>query len=155
MRKILNNEYLQLIARLIIGFIFIFAAIGKIADPNLFVKDISNYRIIWEPLLNIMALVMPWLELLVGVFLIFGVRLKSSATIAGILLLIFIIAVSIAMIQGLSINCGCFAKNMAEKVGWRKIAENSISFILCFYIFKFPNQKLALEAFVAKNSDII
>ncbi|MCX6153953.1 MAG: DoxX family membrane protein [Candidatus Kapabacteria bacterium] len=149
--KILYNPYLQLIARLAIGVLFIFAAIGKIAEPAQFAKEISNYRLVWEPLLNIIALIMPWIELIIGLFILVGFRLRSSSALASILLMIFIVAVGLAMIQGLSINCGCFAKNMAETVGWKKIAENTLSILVCFYIFKYPIQKLSLEQFVQSN----
>jgi putative oxidoreductase len=150
MKKILNNPILSLIARLIIGVVFIYAAIGKIADPHLFAKEISNYGIVMDWSLNLMALILPWIELIIGIFLILGLRLKASAAMAGFLYLIFIAAISMAMLSGKDINCGCFAKH-ATKVGFPKLLEDIGSLILCIYMFLYPVATLTLDRLFNKE----
>lgn len=149
--KILNNHLLSLAARLIVGIVFLFFAIGKIAEPEGFAKSIANYGIMPNFTINFMALTLPWIELICGVFLIVGIRLKSSSLICGFLMLIFIFAVSIAMIEGLNIDCGC-STEAAIKVGWPKILENTGLLIACIYIFFFPHSKLSFENIIIKES---
>ena len=151
MRKILENSVLSLIARILVGWIFIYAAVGKIADPVDFAGDIDNYQILPDFLLNISALTLPWIELLCGIFLIAGIRLKANSIIASGLLAVFIIAVLLAMAQGLSIDCGCFSEK-ATMIGWTKVIENTITLLLSFYIFFFPVKTLTLENFALIES---
>jgi uncharacterized membrane protein YphA (DoxX/SURF4 family) len=107
---------LVLVARLVVGIIFVFFAIGKIEDPAGFAASIANYKIMPAFSINLMALVLPWIELLCGLGLVAGIWLRSSGIIAGALLVIFIAAVLIAVLNGLSIDCGCSTSN-AEEVG--------------------------------------
>jgi len=143
MEKFFNSEILKLISRLVLALIFIFFAIEKIADPALFSKEINNYQIMPNFLVNITALVLPWIELLAGLMLILGIKLRASSAIIASMLLVFIFAVAAAMIQGLNINCGCSGAN-SQKVGWQKIFENLALIVLAAYIFLFPNNKFIL-----------
>jgi uncharacterized membrane protein YphA (DoxX/SURF4 family) len=144
MREILSNKYLQLAARLIVGFIFVYAGIGKIADPETFAKEIFNYHILPNYSINIIALVLPWLELIVGIFLIAGIRVRASATIASISMLVFIIAVLSAMFRGLDINCGCFADKIVM-VGWHKVLEDLAILIAAVLPAVFTQKAFTLE----------
>jgi putative oxidoreductase len=146
MKKILENPLLNLIARIIVGWIFIYAAVGKIANPADFAEDIKNYQLLPDFMLNIVALTMPWIEILCGIFLIVGFRLKANAFLAGGLLLTFNFAVFYAMALGLNIDCGCFSER-ATMVGWTKIGENMLTIILALYIFIYPVKSLTLEKF--------
>lgn len=70
--KILSNRYLLLGLRLVLGAVFVWAAWHKIADPGGFARDIYNYRMLPEETINLMAIIMPWLELVCGIFIIIG-----------------------------------------------------------------------------------
>jgi putative oxidoreductase len=148
--KILNNPLLSLAARLIVGIVFLFFAIGKITDPENFAKSIANYGIMPDFTINLMALTLPWVELICGVFLIAGIRLKSSSLISGGLLIIFIAAVIVAMVKGLNIDCGC-STEAAIKIGWPKILENTGLLIASIYLFFFPVRKLTFEQLAMKE----
>lgn len=146
MKRILENPFLSLLARLVLGIVFILASVGKIADPSSFAKEIYNYGLVMEPMINLMALILPWIEIIIAIFIILGVRLKASAAISSFLLVIFIIAITIAVSLGKDINCGCFA-NSSAKVGLQKILEDVGLLILSLYIVFFPVKKLTFESF--------
>lgn len=151
MKKVLENPVLQLLLRMVVGIMFFYAAIGKIAEPATFAKEIANYNLLFENMINIMALTLPWIELVIGIFLIAGIRLKASSTIAGLLLIVFIVAVGSAMARNLDINCGCFGR-MIQKVGWGKILENSLLLAASVLTFSFPIQKLSIEHLLIKQN---
>ncbi|MCP4930708.1 MAG: DoxX family membrane protein, partial [Candidatus Marinimicrobia bacterium] len=65
--------------RLIIGIIFIYASIDKISHPAEFAIAIGNYHAVPFGLENMIAMVLPWLELLVGVCLIAGIMVDGAA----------------------------------------------------------------------------
>jgi len=101
---------LPLIFRVILGIVFIYASYDKILNPAAFSKNIHNFHItdnlIWVE--NLVALILPWLELLIGVFLIFGVFLEGSTSITIGLYIFFIIILSQAVFRGIDVHCGCF-----------------------------------------------
>lgn len=128
MNLIKNNSIIYLVARLIVGAIFIAFAADKVTDPSTFANSISNYNIMPEPSINIMAIILPWVEMVVGLMLIFGVKVKANAFIATALLFVFTLAVVSALARGLDISCGCSSNS--PKVGWEKVLENT-GLILC------------------------
>lgn len=140
-----NNPYISLISRLILGTVFIVVGVTKIIDPKLFSNEIGNYEMLPDILINIPAIILPWLELVVGFMLVLGVKLKENAFIAGVLLILFTLAVSIAWARGLNINCGCFSAIKEEKVGILKILQNSGMIVLSFLIFISKNNKFRLS----------
>ena len=122
-----NNRWTKaviLILRLIIGGIFIYAAIGKIIDPSHFAHDVSAYRILPTPLVNVFAIFLPYIELLAGIGLLTGFWLDACSAIISILTVIFLIAAISAMARGLNIECGCFTLSSHGKVGWELITRD-------------------------------
>ena len=152
MKRILSNPFIILASRIILGLIFIMAAAGKISSPASFAQEVNNYAFLPYYTINIMAIFLPWIELIAGIFLISGVRIKASSAIAGSLLIIFIIAVASAMIRGLNIDCGCYSHIINDPVGWRKIFENVGQLALALLIFIFPVIKFTFENLIQKNS---
>lgn len=142
----------MLIARFVVGFIFIFAAIGKISDPELFARQINNYDIMPYYLINFLALLLPWVELFCGIMLMLGVRLRASSVLTGAMLIMFIGAVGIAMLKGLSIECGCFSAQ-SETVGWKKIAENTGQLMVCVLLYFKPDSTFTLERLVLNENN--
>lgn len=108
MRKLIDNSYLTLAARLLVGGVFVAFSFSKIIDPGSFAKSIWYYHMVPGYLINFMALILPWLEMLTGLGLIFGVLYRGSIAWVIIMLLVFIIALSTAVAQGLDISCGCY-----------------------------------------------
>jgi len=98
-----------IVSRLILGGIFIYASIDKIAHPDQFAEIVYNYKLMPGMAVNIMAIVLPWVELVAGLFLVLGIWVKDSAAILGALLLVFIGAISVNLARGLDFDCGCFS----------------------------------------------
>lgn len=112
--KIISNKYFVLAIRLVLGVVFIWAAVHKIAYPADFAKDIYNYRMLPSTFINFMALTLPWLEIICGVLIILGIFTRGSALLIGFMLFIFIIAISFALVRGLDISCGCFSSGAGD-----------------------------------------
>jgi hypothetical protein len=106
-----------------LGVVFVLSAIPKIADPPAFAHLIYNYRLLPGGLINAMALVMPWVELFVGAALILGVWKREAATVVGILLLVFMVAIGVNLARGHAVDCGCFDVKSAGKSREELLAE--------------------------------
>ena len=73
MRTILDNTFVVVGARLVLGVMFVIASADKIADPLAFAASIAGYKLVSGTLAIIIATVLPWMELISGLLLVFGV----------------------------------------------------------------------------------
>jgi putative oxidoreductase len=112
-KRLLTHPWLTIRVQIALGAIFVIAALPKIADPPSFAHMIYNYRLVPSSLINISALVMPWVELLAGIALILGVWKTAARNVVAIMLAVFIIAISINLFRDNAIDCGCF--NVADR----------------------------------------
>ncbi|NQV16589.1 DoxX family membrane protein [bacterium] len=118
------NIFLTLL-RIGLGALFIYASLDKIWNPGLFAKVISNYRILPLPLLHLSAIILPWLELLCGLALVFNRYARAANILIAGMLFVFILAIVASIYRGLDFNCGCFKLEATEKnMGTLKIIEN-------------------------------
>lgn len=114
----------------LVAAIFIFAGASKILNPGAFARDIDNYRLLPYLLVTIMAVILPWLEVLCGVFLIVGKWKKGAAFILLVLTFMFLIAIGSAVARGLDITCGCFSNTIeGTKIGYTRLIEDGILLI--------------------------
>ena len=100
-----------LVMRLVLGGIFVWASIYKILDPAAFAGVIHNYQLLPDGFINGFAVTLPWLELLLGCFLIFGAWLPGAVVLSNLLLLVFLGALVFNVARGLDIHCGCFTSD--------------------------------------------
>ena len=112
------------VIRVVLGLVFLLYGLDKISQPDVFAKSIANYRLLPAVFINLMAVVLPWIEVLCGLLLISGQWIRSAALVSGFLLVVFVIAVSITLVRGLDIHCGCFNTNAGRKVGMRLLGED-------------------------------
>lgn len=107
-----------------IGILLAWAALAKLGDLPAFAQEIHNFRIVPVSIENLVAMVLPWVELVTALFLVLGVAPRSGALVATGLLAVFTVAVGAAIARGLDIKCGCFGTSDASRVGLAKLLEN-------------------------------
>jgi putative oxidoreductase len=110
----LRNAWLHRVLGLALGGIFLYAAYAKILDPRPLVTIIWNYRILPAGPINLMAIYMPWMELLVGLALVTGFKRRAGALWASGLLVSFILALLINAVRGVDVACGCFSASAQD-----------------------------------------
>jgi uncharacterized membrane protein YphA (DoxX/SURF4 family) len=106
-----------LISRLLLGGVFVYASFDKILHPWIFAEAVDNYQILPDALLNLTAILLPWLELCVGLLLILGVWLRGAVFTCNVLLALFFAALFFNFARGLDIDCGCFAASAGASAG--------------------------------------
>jgi len=127
---------LLLLLRVFMGMVFVAAAVEKVADPAAFAHSIDNYRLLPSGLLLLSATWLSWLELLCGLALVFGMRLRGASFLTSVLLLIFTLAVISGVMRGLDISCGCFTQDPGvAKIGWLKVLENTGLLLLSVWVY--------------------
>ncbi len=132
------------ICRLLIGGIFIYTAAPKIARPDDFARLIGGYHVLDPGLVNLAGVVMPWVELVTGAFLVVGLIPRSSALVAGGMLVTFMLAGALALLRGLRLSCGCFFPFMGNHtLGWDLLVRDGIMLMLTLQIVAWPSSFLA------------
>lgn len=106
------------------GVIFAWAGLAKIGDVQGFAGQVHNFRLVPIALENLMAMTLPWIEVVAALALVLGVRARAGAVLSASLLAVFTLAVIAALARGLDIECGCFGTSDASRVGALKVVEN-------------------------------
>lgn len=121
-----RDQLIQLL-KWLVAVLFIFAGISKILNPANFAHDIDNYRLLPYLLVTLMAIILPWLEVLCGIFLMVGKWQKGASFALLILTFMFLVAIGSAMARGLDISCGCFSTTIeGTRVGYTRLIEDII-----------------------------
>ena len=134
LRKMIRNKYILIAFRLVVGGMFIWAGVSKIIDPLGFAQNIANYRIFPEGISFFLALVLPWIEVICGVFLILGIFRSASTLLLSGFLAVFLVLITVTIIRGIDIDCGCFG-SLSRKVDYKLILEDSILLFFSLNIY--------------------
>ena len=152
-RKIFTNRYLVLLLRLYIGGIFVYASMHKISYPGEFAENIAGYQIVPFWAVNLMAVVMPWVELLCGLLLIVGIRVKSNIALIAGMLVLFIVAISIGLMRGAPIGCGCF-HSVEDAMSWTTLLRDLIWLAMAVHVYLFDSAFQLERKFFPSIKDI-
>ena len=142
-----TNGWIDLSLRWLLGGLFILASIHKIQDPAGFAKIIFGYALFPGAAINLIAILIPYIELTAGIALVAGLYPRASASILGGLLLAFILAISINALRGHVFDCGCFSSG--EKSFWPNtpawlLGRNGLLLVFSGYIVTFQGRRKAL-----------
>lgn len=146
----IQNKHIIFIFRIVLGGVFIWAGIFKIFDPIGFAKDIANYRIFPHGMSFFLALIMPWIEVICGVFLIVGIYRASNLLILSSILAAFLFLIAITILRGFEIDCGCFGI-FSRKVDYKLILLDSALLFFSLSIFSYEKRKDSKIEIIKKN----
>jgi putative oxidoreductase len=142
-KTLYDDSRIELATRCILGGIFVYASYDKILAPAVFAKIIYGYDLFPALFINLIAIIVPFLELVAGLALIIGFYPRSAALIANFMLLFFITALSINLIRGHEFDCGCFSINSSNQQTFAGTLILRDFFILGLgiYIFFYGNER--------------
>ena len=118
------------LARLAVAGLFLAACIAKIRDPAAFALAVHRYRILPGEWVNLVALVLPWIELTAGLAVLAAparLRAAGALIIAG-MLSVFTLAISLNLLRGIEASCGCFSTRADAAVsdGWNLVRNGAL-----------------------------
>ncbi len=129
------DKLLHWISRLGLGGLFIYAGFTKLYPAEnqfLFEMAVSSYQLLPVPAVNLVALVLPWTEIALGVMLLVGWRLRYFATFAAGLLGLFIGAMTITYLRGIEADCGCFG--LGEPISSYTLLRDSFVLLMALFL---------------------
>ena len=107
---LISNPYSNLGLRLFIGVIFLLSATSKLPHHVEFEAVVKEYEILPDVLASAYANALPWVELLVGVYLITGVLMKTGAILTLLMGISFMVANIKSIVQGEALCGDCFGE---------------------------------------------
>lgn len=100
--------WLGLVARLVVGGVWIWAGVIKLPDPESSVTAVRAYQLLPLGMADGVGRVLPMVEVVVGACLVIGLLTRVNALMSGLLQIAFIIGIVSVWSRGIAINCGCF-----------------------------------------------
>ncbi len=122
----LRQAWLHVVLRLLVGGFFLYASLDKIVAPAAFARIVYQWQIVGPVAGNLVAVILPWVEAVGGVFLIVGIWKQESAALIGLMLAVFIGAAISVLVRGIDVeNCGCTSvSGKGSAVGLLLIGRN-------------------------------
>jgi uncharacterized membrane protein YphA (DoxX/SURF4 family) len=141
--------WIGLVFRLVLGGVLLAAGLLKYQHLDKSQMAVRAYELLPIALANFLGLVLPFLEIAVGILLIIGAAVRVSALISGLLMLAFSIGIAQAWARGLSIDCGCFGGGGQVAPGTAnylpELVRDAGLALMAFYLFRFPQSKFGLD----------
>lgn len=129
------------VLRWVLAAIFLYAGAMKAWDPARFALDIASYQLLPERVAVALALYLPWLEIVCGVFLLCKRCTSGALGILMILTLLFLAALSSAWFRGVDVHCGCFGfSNAKASYAWMT-GRDLVLFSALLFCFKCYSKK--------------
>lgn len=152
--RALRHPAVHWLLALVVGGVFLYACWDKILEPRQFAAIVYRYQVIGPSAAvgflpaNLLAVTLPWIELVVGLALVTGFWRREAAVVAGALLVVFLAAVGIATAKGIDLaNCGCFsvAEHGGRAVGWTLVVGDLALLAACLVLALVPVRKAGVR----------
>ncbi|MCD6352608.1 MAG: DoxX family membrane protein [Proteobacteria bacterium] len=153
-KKIITHPYTALFCRIVLGGIFICASWDKILNPEQFAGTVENYLILPTESVNLFAIILPWLELICGIFLISGLFTGGTTLVIIFMMTGFLIALSSVLIRGIDTSCGCFSSNGTHSINILFLVRDTILFACALQVFFYDRQILSLDTFMKRSNNL-
>ena len=143
------QPWFGLLARLILGGVLFAAGYLKVGKADESQMAVRAYEMLPIPIANILGLILPFIEVVIGALLILGALTRVMAALGGFTMIVFIIAIAQAWARGLNIDCGCFGGGGAVEPGQTKYLQEILRDIglvfLAVYLIRYPSTKFSLD----------
>jgi uncharacterized membrane protein YphA (DoxX/SURF4 family) len=138
-------NWVVLVLRIALGAIFLFAGAAKVGHADQFAAQIAGFRLLPQPVVAPLAVALPYLEILLGGYLVVGLFTRTAAWFAVALLAVFDLAVASAVVRGMTVSCGCFGPNDTTVTTWAEVARDAVFVLLAVIVALRPPGALAID----------
>ncbi|MCX7013937.1 MAG: DoxX family membrane protein [Candidatus Sumerlaeota bacterium] len=135
--------------RLGIGAVFLYSGYVKIHRPFDFLSSVYDYQLLGRQSGLLLAIWLPWMEVVLGFFLVSGAFAGGAFLGSALLGWLFVLAQVAVLFRGLSVSCGCFGD--MDFIGKRTLARAGVlaigsilGFVLC--MFRRPDGRIGVNS---------
>jgi uncharacterized membrane protein YphA (DoxX/SURF4 family) len=139
----MNGEVISafvLLIRILLALILLWAGLAKLRRPDAFQLLVLEYQVLPNNLARPFGQVLPYAEILIGLSLLLGFRIRFGALCACALLVLFIIAIAMNLLRGRKLSCMCFGRNRGT-IGWSQIYRNLSLLFIAVVIVPTPSNR--------------
>ena len=154
---VFGSSYATLISRLVLGGVFLFAGATKALNPGGLAASIRTYELgLPEWFVTLGAHALPYLEILLGFYLLIGLFTKLSAWTTNALMAVFIVVLLQGALRGLEIDCGCFGAAAGGAAGspgnlWLDAARDIGLLVLGLHIALAPLGRFSVDGLLRRD----
>lgn len=146
-----------LVARLVVGGVWIAAGLFKLPDPAQSVRAVRAYHLLPEAVVPAVGYGLPVLEVAVGLLLLVGFGVRVTAAVSAVLFALFVVGIVSAWARGLQIDCSCFGgggfdANAAAQYPW-EIARDAGLLLLSGALVVWPRTAWSLDDHLLPRED--
>ena len=157
------GTWLTLAARIAVGLIFVLAGVSKLVAPGTFSATLLAYGLLPVELLRPVSLILPWIEVVVGLYLLAGMFARGAAWTAIAMLVVFMLAIGQAVLRGISLeDCGCFGSITSavpalqyvlggSSLGPADVVRDAIYAALALLVALGPSTPYSVDALLARR----
>jgi uncharacterized membrane protein YphA (DoxX/SURF4 family) len=125
---------ITLAVRTLVGALFVFAGAVKVGHFDDLAAAIAGFRILPEAVIAPLAVLLPFFEIGVGIYLILGLFTRGAAIVAAIQLALYAAAIASAVIRHIPANCGCFGPQDRAPADWPHVLADLALAAICALI---------------------
>jgi len=145
-----------LVARLVVGGVWIYAGAIKLPDPDQSVAAVRAYELLPGETAVTVGHLLPVLEVVIGAMLVLGVLVRGAAVVSALLFAAFIIGIASVWARGIEIDCGCFGgggydPDATSKYPW-EIARDVVLLALSLFLVWLPRSRWALDSVLFRST---
>jgi uncharacterized membrane protein YphA (DoxX/SURF4 family) len=151
------TQWVGLLARLVVGGVWIVAGALKLPDPAQSVNAVRAYQLLPGSLVQPIGQLLPVVEIVIGLCLVLGLLTRAAAILSSVLFVLFIVGIASAWARGITIDCGCFGgggydPNAADKYPW-EIARDAVLLLASLFLVWKPSTRLALDSLLFRTPE--
>jgi uncharacterized membrane protein YphA (DoxX/SURF4 family) len=151
------KEWAGLVARLVVGGVWIYAGALKLPDPDQSVDAVRAYELLPGDLAVTVGQLLPVLEVVVGTALVAGLLVRGAAVVSAVLFVAFVVGIVSVWARGIEIDCGCFGgggydPDATSKYPW-EIARDVALLAASLYLVRLRRSRWALDSVLFRTTD--
>jgi putative oxidoreductase len=146
------SSYATLLSRIVLGGVFLVSGASKVLDPGALAASIRSYELpLPEWFVSLSAHALPFLEILLGLYLLAGLFTRLSAWATNGLMILFLLALVQGAMRGLQIDCGCFGSSTEESNLWLDAARDVGLLALGLHVALAPIGRFSVDALLRRS----
>lgn len=143
------KQWLGLVARLVVGGVWVAAGVVKLPDPAASVQAVRAYQLLPPSIVPTVGQLLPMVEIVVGLSLVVGILTRAAAVVSALLFVAFLVGIVSVWARGITIDCGCFGgggfdPDAASQYPW-EVARDAGLLLLSGYLVWVGRTRIALD----------
>jgi putative oxidoreductase len=122
------------LARWLLGALLIWAGAAKVGHPEALASAIAGFRLLPAWLVAPAAVILPYFELLLGLYLVAGLFTRVAGWVATGQFVLYAAAIASAVLRGIPANCGCFGPSDAAVADWPHVAFDLVLAAIALFV---------------------